>query len=209
MNKKEYRAITGEMRAAPDGRTVEGYAALYNQVADLGYFREMILPGAFDSADMKDVRALFNHEPNNILARTASGTLRLTADERGLRYEFEAPNTTVGNDLLEMIRRGDISQSSFAFSVDKVQWEEESGKPDLRKIERFSTIYDVSPVTYPAYAGTTVQARSLEQIVSEEHPDPGPDDDEDTGGPDEYEKQRRELDERVRNAQFSIIKTSL
>ena len=206
INKREIRALNGEMRAESEGRTVEGYAALYNQETDLGFFREVILPGAFDGADMSDVRALFNHEPNHILARTASGTLRLSADERGLKYEFEAPNTTLGNDLLEMIRRGDISQSSFAFTVKNVQWEEERGKPDLRKIEKFDRLFDVSPVTYPAYPQTTAQARSLEQIVTEEHP--GPDEEEETG-PDEFEKQQREMDERVRSAQFSLIQTSV
>lgn len=208
--KKEIRAITGEMRASSESRTIEGYAALFGQETDLGFFREIILPGAFNGADMTDVRALFNHDPNLILGRTASGTMTLEVDERGLKYRFEAPNTTAGNDLLEMIRRGDVSQSSFAFTVDKEDWEEERGKPALRKIEQFSTLYDVSPVTYPAYTNTTVQARSAEDVYkSHLQENPGPDDDEDTGGPDDFEKEQREMDERVRSAQFSLIQNSL
>lgn len=202
----------------PESRTVEGYAAVYNEETDLGFFREMILPGAFDGADMSDVRALFNHNPDGILARTASGTLTLEVDERGLKYRFEAPNTTLGNDLLEMIRRGDISQSSFAFTIDRVAWEEERGKPDLRKIERFAALYDVSPVTYPAYSSTTVSTRSAEQTFQEERMNvkieieisdqPGPME------PDEelmkkVKDEQRQMDQRVREAQFSLIQTSL
>lgn len=200
--KKEIRTQGAEMRAG-EGRTIEGYAALFNQETDLGYFREVILPGAFDSADMADVRALFNHDPNQILARTASGTMTLEVDERGLKYRFEAPNTTLGNDLMEMIRRGDISQSSFAFTVDKVQWEEERGKPDLRKIERLKTLFDVSPVTYPAYATTTVSARSLEEVRDEErpaHPDPEEADDPN----EEIEKEKTDLEARLHSVRHSL-----
>lgn len=192
------------MRAG-EGRTIEGYAALFGEETDLGFFREMIMPGAFDGADLGDVRALFNHDPNQILARTASGTMSLEVDERGLKYRFEAPNTTLGNDLLEMIRRGDVSQSSFAFTVDKVQWEEERGKPDLRKIERFKTLYDVSPVTYPAYANTSVQARSLEQIVKEEKPVPPDPEDEEREA--EFEKEQREMEARLHDTRFSLTQT--
>lgn len=197
---KEVRALGGEMRAKPESRTIEGYAALYNQETDLGWFREIIMPGAFDGADLSDVRALFNHDPNSVLARTASGTLRLEVDERGLKYEFEAPNTSTGNDLLEMIRRGDVSQSSFAFTVEKSDWEEEEGRNDLRKITRFATLYDVSPVTYPAYAQTSVQARSLQEIKAEEHPEATPEPEKTDNN-----EQLRMMGERARQMRFSII----
>lgn len=192
---REIRSISAELRAAKEGRTIEGYAAVYNQETDLGWFREVILPGAFDGADMSDVRALFNHNPDSILARTASGTMSLEVDERGLKYRFEAPNTTLGNDLLEMIRRGDISQSSFAFTVGNGgdEWEESEGRNDLRKIKKFRAVYDVSPVTYPAYAQTSVQARSAEQVYQDAHPDPETDEDE-YEGPDEFEKEQDTLD---------------
>ena len=195
---KEIRSITAELRAATEGRTIEGYAAVYNQEADLGFFREIIMPGAFDGADMSDVRALFNHNPDGILARTASGTMQLEVDERGLKFRFEAPNTTLGNDLLEMIRRVDISQSSFAFTVAKGgdEWEDGDERADLRKIKKFRALYDVSPVTYPAYTQTSVQARSAEQVYRDAHPDPTPDevDEDEYEGPDEFEKEQDTLD---------------
>lgn len=232
------------MRAMTEGRTVEGYAAIFDQETDLGYFREIIVSGAFDGCDMSDVRALFNHDPNQILARTASGTMSVSVDEKGLKYRFEMPNTTLGNDLLEMIRRGDVSQSSFAFTVKETSWvEEKYPTPDLRKIIKIERVYDVSPVTYPAYEGTSVQARSIEQVANEERtkikieievdtdPQPEPPDPMDpaapetdgmkkpkmrAGGPDtiddqetELEKEHRQMDERVREAQFSLIQTSL
>jgi len=96
------------------------------------------------------------------LARTASGTLRLSEDANGLKYEFDAPNTTLGNDLLEMIRRGDVNQSSFGFTVDDDTWEERDGKM-IRTINKVKKLYDVSPVTYPAYHDATVAVRNLRQ----------------------------------------------
>lgn len=161
---KETRTIKMEIRALPESRTIEGYAAVYNAVTDLGWFTEQIEPGAFDGSDMSDVVALFNHDPNFPLARTSSGTLSLELDDKGLKYKFEAPNTSYGNDLLESIKRGDISHSSFAFTIEKQRWIEEIERPPLRVIERIGVLFDVSPVTYPAYKDTSVSARSLEEF---------------------------------------------
>ncbi|MEM9990628.1 MAG: HK97 family phage prohead protease, partial [Bacteroidota bacterium] len=126
MSKIERRTYqTGEVRAAKeaDSRTIEGYAALFGSKSqNLGGFREIIQDGAFDEVLQDDVRALFNHKNDHVLARTKSGTLSLSVDSTGLRYSFEAPDTTLGNDLLEMIRRGDISQSSFGFTIDEDKW---------------------------------------------------------------------------------------
>lgn len=148
-----------------ESRTVEGYAALFGVTANIGgWFDERIEPGAFkDALKRSDVRALFNHDPNYILARTESGTLEVKEDSKGLFYRFEVPNTNFGNDFLEMLRRGDVSQSSFAFTVAKQRWEEEKRGEEIkytRVIEETDQIYDVSPVTYPAYSETTVSARS-------------------------------------------------
>lgn len=107
--------------------------------------------------------ALFNHDPNFPLARTSSGTLELKTDETGLYYSFEVPDTSIGRDLLVMIERGDISQSSFAFTIDKETWIEEKGMNPRRVIERMGTIYDVSPVTYPAYKETSAIARKKQE----------------------------------------------
>jgi len=119
----------------------------------------MIEPGAFDGTDMADVRALFNHDPNMLLARTSSGTLKLTIDEKGLRYEFDIPDTTAGRDLKELLARGDISQSSFGFTIDKEDWEERMGTKPKRKIKKVKRLFDVSPVTFPAYTDTSAALR--------------------------------------------------
>jgi len=159
-NTTERRFYTGEFRATQEGRTVEGYAAVFSSPTDMGWYNEVIEPGAFDAADLNDVRALFNHDPDHLLARTSSKTLEVNVDEKGLFYSFEMPNTTLGNDVLEMIRRGDLSQSSFAFRVAEQNWLEREGRPDLRQITKIDMVADVSPVTYPAYADTSVAARS-------------------------------------------------
>ena len=159
----EQNPTPGEAKA--QSRTVEGYAALFNSKTSIGgWFDEVIEPGAFTEAlAISDVRALFNHDPNYILARSTSGTLEVKQDNKGLFYRFAVPNTNFGNDFLEMLRRGDVSQSSFAFTVQKQRWEEEKiGDEEkvTRVIEKVEQIYDVSPVTYPAYPETTVSARS-------------------------------------------------
>ncbi len=161
------------MRAEPaaDGRTISGYAAVFNEVAEISsWFHERIEPGAFENCDFSDVRALFNHDPNHILARSKSGTLKLEVDTRGLKYTFTAPDTSIGNDVLEMIRRGDISQSSFAFRVKETSWVDNYNDKniDLRKILKIEVVRDVSPVTYPAYDITTVDARSAPSLEEEE-----------------------------------------
>jgi HK97 family phage prohead protease len=136
-------------------------------------FREMIMPGAFtDAVKNDDVRALFNHDPNLLLGRTASKTLRIKEDKSGLRYDVDLPDTFAGRDVQTLIKRGDVSGSSFAFTVndEDQEWDEsevKSGKLPLRKIMRISTLYDVSPVTYPAYPTTTVSARSRAKAANE------------------------------------------
>lgn len=151
----EIRAV--EVRAGEEeSLTIEGYAALYNERTNLGYFEEVISPGAFEGREQDDVRLLINHT-GNPLARTINGSLELTADSRGLYYRANLIDTQEGRDLYKMIKRGDISQSSFAFTIEKDNWDENRS---LRTIERVGTLYDVSPVTYPAYSATSVSARS-------------------------------------------------
>jgi HK97 family phage prohead protease len=169
-NNKEVRCYGAEMRAEPESRKVEGYALVFDKETRLGWFTEKIDRNALDGADMADVRALFNHDANIVLARTVSKTLTLEVDDKGLKYSFDMPNTTAGNDLLELIRRGDVSQSSFAFTVKEQQWIERSGEEDMRVITKIDALYDVSPVTYPAYADTTVAARSKEAAQNETKP---------------------------------------
>jgi HK97 family phage prohead protease len=161
------------------GRTVEGYAAVFSSPTTIDWFTEVIEPGAFDEAlSRSDCRALFNHKDSYLLARQSSGTLSLSIDERGLRYTFESPNTTVGNDILEMITRGDLKESSFAFTVAEQEWAEEKDEAGnwtyTRKIKKIDRLYDVSPVTYPAYADTSVAARSLKAWAEDQTKKPSP-----------------------------------
>jgi len=161
--------------SAAESRTVTGYAAVFGKPSEDMGFIEYIEPGAFTEAiGASDVRALFNHDPNLILARTASNTLRVFEDTIGLRYEFEVPETTFGNDLLVSLRRGDVNQSSFAFSVQEQAWETEklpNGELKYtRRIKKVERLYDVSPVTYPAYADTTVAMRAMPAAGNETAP---------------------------------------
>jgi HK97 family phage prohead protease len=133
---------------------VVGHAAVFNSLSeDLGGFREKIMPGAFDDVLSNDVRAYFNHDPNFLLGRVSAGTLRLGVDEKGLRYELDIPNTTAGRDLKENMRLGNITQSSFAFTLGKGgdSWERNEDGMDIRIIHKVDRLYDVSPVSLSAY----------------------------------------------------------
>ena len=148
---------TIEVREADsDDMVLEGYAAVFNSETDLGHFREVIKPGAFDDVMNNDVRALINHDPNLILGRTENGTLELSTDERGLKYRVKLGNQQYAKDFYESVKRGDISQSSFAFTIKDQSWNEER---TVRSVDKVRQLLDVSPVTYPAYAAATVQAR--------------------------------------------------
>jgi len=150
---------TIEVREAEgDEMVLEGYAAVFNSETDLGAFREVIKPGAFDDVMDNDVRALINHDPNLVLGRTTNGTLKLEQDERGLKYRVELGKQQYAKDFYESVKRGDISQSSFAFTIDKQSWNEER---TVRSVDKVRQLLDVSPVTYPAYSAATVQARDL------------------------------------------------
>lgn len=158
----------------PDtGRTISGYAAKFDKwsVPLYGWFTELISRGAFDGCDMSDVIMCFNHAENTILARTISKTLLLEVDDIGLRFCFEAPNTTCGNDMVELVRRGDINQCSFRFAVSEDKWvyaDDENGlERDQRTIIKFSKLYDTALVVHPAYTDTEVSVRHLEQRKNE------------------------------------------
>jgi HK97 family phage prohead protease len=169
-DKAERRFLSVELRSK-EGRTVEGYAAKFNSDSEVFYnsWLERIAPGAFDNVMADDAVALFNHDPNFILARNKVN-MTLTQDETGLKYSFEAPNTTAGNDLLENLKNGNIRQSSFAFTVAEEKWKHAEKKGDLsvRTITKVERLYDVSPVTYPAYPDTTVGKRSFDAMNQQE-----------------------------------------
>jgi HK97 family phage prohead protease len=151
IEKREFRMENAEY----EGNTIRGYAAVYNSDSEwMGGFYEQIATGAFDDVLDNDTRAYFNHDENLLLGRVSSGTLRLGTDARGLYYEVDLPNTSYANDLVELMKRGDVNQSSFAFLIDSDRWEERDGKT-YRIIEKVSRLLDVSPVAQPAYPDAT------------------------------------------------------
>lgn len=155
------------------GRTVSGYAVRFESESVNMGFVEIIHRGAIteDTIKASDVFALLNHQENTVLARCNRGTgsLTLTVDDDGVFYEFEAPNTANGDELLEHIRRGEISQSSFAFSVANEDGAEKWTKREdgiiVREINKIARLYDISPVYQPAYTETTCSKRALEKVT--------------------------------------------
>jgi HK97 family phage prohead protease len=163
IEKREFRLENAEY----NGSIVRGYAAVYNSDSEwMGGFYEQIAPGAFDSVLDNDVRAYFNHDENLLLGRVSSGTLRIGVDDRGLWYEVDMPNTSYANDLVELMKRGDVNQSSFAFLIERDRWEERGGKT-YRIIEKVSRLLDVSPVAQPAYPDATSELVRNNTPVSE------------------------------------------
>lgn len=159
---KETRTFNFEIREDQEKRKMIGHAAVFGEVADIGgWFNEQVDPGAFKASIRKDdVRALFNHDENYVLGRNKAKTLRLSEDDTGLKVTIDPPDTQFARDLQVSIDRGDISQMSFAFQVQEEEWVRgDKGKPDLRKIKKVR-LFDVSPVTFPAYTGTDIAVRS-------------------------------------------------
>jgi HK97 family phage prohead protease len=152
---------------------ITGYAAVFNSKTSIGdYFEEIIEPGAFSRtlSENGDIRALFNHNWDHVLGRTKSGTLYLEEDERGLKFEIELPNTSVGRDLAESMSRGDINQCSFGFWIDngKETWDY-SVEPALRTIHEVE-LYEISVVSIPAYDDTEaslVRSKEIDKSVEQ------------------------------------------
>jgi HK97 family phage prohead protease len=163
MNKVELRCLAGsELRTLSHNKLV-GYAAVFNSLSEpLQGFREKIRPGAFARAisNHADVRALLNHDPSKVLGRTSAGTLELSEDRHGLRSVIHLPNTTLGHDLLESVRRGDISQMSFGFRANKDEWSKDAQGGAIRELIDCD-LYDVSCVAYPAYTATSLGLRDI------------------------------------------------
>ena len=153
----EKQTRTMEVRAAKP-MVLEGYAAVFDEETDLGAFREKIAPGAFDDVLDNDVRLLVDHNPPP-LARTTNGTLQLSVDERGLKYRAELVDTQAARDLYEMVKRGDINQSSFAFTIAEQEYDSEK---ELRTVTKVAKLFDVAPVCFAAYPQTDVAARKKE-----------------------------------------------
>jgi HK97 family phage prohead protease len=172
MDKREIRNTSYEVTVDSESRTVEGYALLFDTPSTGLPFVEVIERGALEGVLAKsDVFALLNHDQSRgILARSkkGQGSLSLTVDTKGLKYRFEAPNTALGNELLENLKRGEVDSSSFAFTVEKDTWERGKDGKVKRVIQKVSELYDVSPVYNAAYSQTSVYKRGMEALEEEE-----------------------------------------
>lgn len=168
-NNLEIRAISNEVQV--DSREITGYAVVFESNSeDLGFI-ERIMKGAItdDTIKKSDVFCLLNHDSTKVLARSkyGEGSLKLELDERGLKYSFTAPNTDLGDELLEHLLRGELDSSSFGFTVSldegSEKWYTVEGV-QYRDIYKIDELYDVSPVYQPAYQETTVSKRALEEL---------------------------------------------
>lgn len=164
----ERRSLTvaPELRADDKGKTIAGYAAVFNQETDIGgSFREVIAPGAFKGSLDNDVRALVDHDSGRVIGRSKAGTLRMKEDTHGLAVEIDLPDTSDGRDLAVSLERGDISGMSFGFRVTHDEWDETKEIPTrtIRAVE----LFEVSAVAFPAYDGTDLALRSREEAKKE------------------------------------------
>jgi HK97 family phage prohead protease len=162
----EYRSGEGEKPAE-----AEGHFLVFDERVQImpGYYEE-IASTALDNVMDDDVRVLFNHDENKILARTKAKpepTATIDKDDKGGIVRWSFPKTTYADDLRESMKRGDVSQMSFAFRVKKVEWTDFENGDVLRRITEFEKLYDVSPVTFPAYPTTDVALRSMQDHKKE------------------------------------------
>jgi uncharacterized protein len=153
-----------EIRSEPDNSEpakLVGYAAVFGEISTLlyGQFHERIERGAFASALTGDVVALWNHDPALVLGRSTAGTLALAEDAHGLRVEITPPDTQAGRDAVALIRRGDVDRMSFGFNVLDDTWDKTPAGALVRTLRKVE-LFEVSAVTFPAYVGTAIAARS-------------------------------------------------
>ena len=178
IEKRIYTPEVGELRAYSDGekRMISGYAAKFNVQSRLlaeggKVFNEVLRQGAFKDVVENDVYLTFNHNRDQVYARTVNQTLTLIEDEIGLRFEAVLNDTTGAQDLYKMIERGDVFENSFAFMVDKEgqQWSRSANGDNIRQISRISKLIDVSVVTHAAYPDTEVGVvRGLDEYIEKE-----------------------------------------
>lgn len=168
MEKKQFRSFNGTISSNEESRTVEGYAVRFNEPSQNLGFYETIESGAITEETIKssDIYARLNHREDTVLARSryGEGSLKLELRNDGLFYSFEAPHTQAGDELLEHIKRGEISTSSFAFTVSQdsksERWYKEDGVMK-RTIYNIDKLYDVSPTFEGAYLTTSCYSRSM------------------------------------------------
>lgn len=162
----ERRTITMNMEFREDGdkKYFEGTGIQFNTITDMGWFTEEVDSAAADDVMKDDVRGLFNHKEDIVLGRTKSGTMRLVKTAKGVSYQIDYnPDDPDHVSVYQKVKRGDVSGSSFSFDVKDDEWSTKNGR-DHRKIKKLKTMYDMGPVTFPAYDKTTVAARSKENF---------------------------------------------
>ena len=168
-DKKEIRMLPmRELRvdSSNNGNEIIGHAAVFDSWSETlgGFFpfKEKVRKGAFVKSIIDDdIRALFNHDPNYVLGRNKVGTLALEEDDIGLKVKISPPDTSWAKDLVTSIKRGDISQMSIGFLVEEDKWSTDSGL-DTRELIKVK-LFDVSTVTFPAYAQTDVGVRAMDE----------------------------------------------
>jgi len=172
--KKEIRTFDFEVRAEENerGKTLTGVPIVYNSRTDLGWYDEIIEDGALDGTDLRDVRFLVNHNTDMIpLARSRNNnensTMQMTVGEDGMtiRVDLDTENNADAKALYSAVSRGDISGMSFMFTVDGDTWEDMESDHPTRRINKISRVFEVSAVTFPAYAQTSIQARGLSEAL--------------------------------------------
>lgn len=150
---------------------ITGHAAVFDIPAEIWGFEEVVRKGAFTQAIKEDdVRALWNHDPNFVLGRTKSKTLKLSEDERGLLVDNDPPNTQWSKDLQVSMKRGDVDQMSYGFIVQEEKWTVRQGKPDLREILK-ARLFDVAVVTFPAFKETDAQVENQRSLALRNAPE--------------------------------------
>lgn len=167
MNKELRQLQINQRSADSDNRKIDGVAIVFNSLSqDLGGFRELILPEAIEGViEQSDIFFLYNHTSDRgFLARSkfGVGSLNTEVREDGVYFSFDAPKTALGDEVLEYIRRGDVNQCSFAFSVGSDAWEKQADGSYIRTIKKFERLYDMSLVDTPAYSQTSACARFAE-----------------------------------------------
>ena len=174
INNKIYRSADIQ---AGSGRFIEGYAVVFNVLSeDLGGFREIIRPSAItqDLINSSDIIANMNHRDDYMMARlrNGKGNIELTLDNHGLKFRFDCPETSKGEELLQHVKRGEITQCSFCFGLDysdkeAERWTRNSDGSQVREILKIERLYDISCVINPAYEATECQARDIEHCLKQ------------------------------------------
>lgn len=175
MKKHEIRSYDFDVRAKEDeehGKYLEGQPIVYNSRTDLGLYDEIIEVGALKNTNLKDVRFLVNHDFNMIpLARsrnnTKNSTMQMTVNDEGMsiRVNLDVEGNAKAKELYSAVKRGDISGMSFAFYIDKEEWEDLKTEHPTRRIKSISEIFEVSAVTFPAYEDTNISARNDKMVL--------------------------------------------